>query len=155
MENEIKINEMLAFEESISKVTVSDVIIDEKTDEYETFSKINSTGLSLSCYDLIKNYLFKEISDGIDDGVLAKTVDEYLDIFHSNLKFLENDSEKKKFFRYYIAYDKCDLVNNSDKTIYKEFKNQCCKDLDINGFEDLLFKICEFSAYYKYIKDKE
>ncbi len=157
IQDTITISNIDAFEQAVANVIVADVVIDDKTDEFDTFSKINSTGIPLSCYDLIKNFLFKEIAEAVESKILPLPLHNYLEIFHANLKFLKDDKEKKKFFRYFIAFQTTVLVNSTDKAIYEGFKKYCQEEtekFDSYQYEEIFYDIMDFAAFYRYIKSQ-
>lgn len=141
-----------------SKVEVSS----NKIDENILFEKINSSGLPLSQYDLVKNYLLSKIYKELDQfneiDFYNKEIEYVFEIKQSILKNIKKKDKKDKvkdeILRVFLAYSTRVLFNNDE--IYKEFKKYYNNlNEDKNKAQILFDDLCKFVIYYKFIFEKE
>lgn len=152
-ENEILIKRMKGV--IFSKVEVTS----NKIDENILFEKINSSGLPLSQYDLVKNYLLSKIYKELDQSNENETdIDFYNQEMNSIFEIKENSKKKEKvkdeILRVFLAYSTRVLFNNDE--IYKEFKRYYNNLKEEKNKAQILFDdLYKFVTYYKFIFEKE
>ncbi|MBD5423037.1 MAG: DUF262 domain-containing protein [Mycoplasma sp.] len=129
----------------------------KKIDESILFEKINSSGLQLSQFDLVKNYLLSKISKEIyNNGKISinyyvSELDNMTNFFNDksnnkNKKQLSDiDKDKSELIRSFISYRNKVKVKIDD--IYEEFKEYSKNRNSIEVFDQLK----KFSIYYSYI----
>lgn len=138
-----------------SKVEVSS----NKVDENILFEKINSSGLPLSQYDLVKNYLLSKIYkelDRVDEiDFYNKEIEQVFEIKQSILKNVKKkDKVKDEILRVFLAYSTRALFNIDE--IYKEFKKYYNNLNEEKNKAQILFDdLHKFVIYYKFIFEKE
>ena len=122
------------FVETLDRIKVVIIFLDDAQDENSVFESINSLGKPLSGSDLIKNFLFTFKNYQCSHNEEKVLTDIYTRNFES-LFSAENDVENQLeiFFRQYIALKTNELVNQDPKVIYYSFKKLVG---DIGGFEE-------------------
>ncbi len=150
-------NELIKFISLFRNVIFSLVVTNIEYDEFRLFTNINSTGLPLNAFDLIKNFLFskmeiveKEINQKLE---ILENITSYLYIDKNNNQ-LDNDKKAKnlnEFVRYFIAYKNGDLDKCEPTMLYRTFENIYEKNYHNNVLE-LFNDFIKFGVYFKFIK---
>jgi len=123
-----------SFVDTLDRVKVVVIFLDEAQDENSVFESINSLGKPLSGSDLIKNFLFTFKNYQCTSNEEALLTDIYTKNFESLFsKEKEIEKEIETFFREYIALKTYELVNQDPKVIYYSFKKMVG---DIDGFDE-------------------
>ncbi len=135
----------------LSKVLLSEVIVDAEADEHILFSQINSTGKPLSTFDLTKNYLFSNISNELD-GDLDK--DKKLSFMVNKLSDVSKLKSNDDVIRHFIGFITADLPNKNPKNIYKSFI-KLHKTFYLKKSKELFEYLYEFFFYYNYLEKKK
>ncbi len=104
------------------------------------FESLNSTGLSLTQADLVRNFILMKENSKKQEFLY----DEYWSIIEKNTKFKVSD-----FIRDYLTL-KERVTPNKDK-VYLSFKKYVSKNFQEAPIEDLLKDIIKFSKYYNKI----
>ncbi len=150
-------NELIKFISLFRNVIFSLVVTNIEYDEFRLFTNINSTGLPLNAFDLVKNFLFskmeiveKEINQKLE---ILENITSYLYIDKNNNQ-LDNDKKAKnlnEFVRYFIAYKNGDLDKGEPTMLYRTFENIYEKNYHNNVLE-LFNDFIKFGVYFKFIK---
>ena len=147
------------FYTNFNKIVVSQVIAEEKIDEHILFSQINSTGIKLSAFELVKNYLFSKINElYLNDDDLDIKIEEKTNLLRQATKHLTQDKDKDDFIRHFISYKTNELINKDISKLYTSFANlfdqsssKYIYDNALTAFDDLY----SFSIFYKYISQRK
>ncbi len=122
------------FVESLDRIKVVIIFLDDAQDENSVFESINSLGKPLSGSDLIKNFLFTFKNYQCSHQEEKVLTDIYTRNFESLFSADEDiENQLENFFRQYIALKTNELVNQDPKVIYYSFKKMVG---DIASFED-------------------
>lgn len=149
--------QIIKFISIFKNIIFSLVFTNIEYDEFRLFTNINSTGLPLNAFDLIKNFLFskmeldeKEINQKLE---ILKNITSYLYIDQNNNQ-LDNDKKSKnlnEFIRYFIAYKNGDLDKGEPTMLYRTFENIYEKNYHNNVLK-LFNDFIKFGVYFKFIK---
>jgi uncharacterized protein with ParB-like and HNH nuclease domain/predicted transport protein len=138
----------------ISKLFIVDIALNRTQDNPQLiFESMNSTGLALSKWELIKNYLLM--------GMKAQEQKElYEKYWYQMDKLLENNAERyDKFFRDYLTYKSPSWVIPKERQLYDDFKMYLTKSWmstnDILQDIDKIFRQYAFIALLKKHPDSQ
>ena len=139
---EISIDELF---KSISRLIIVDIELKKNEDDPQLiFESLNSTGLSLSQADLVRNYILMKESSENQNEIYEK----YWNRIENNTSF-QTDS----FLRNYLTF-KLNTIPNKDRVYvtFREFleKLQSAPDFSMQEF---LNELLRFSKYYQYLND--
>ncbi|ODS35208.1 MAG: hypothetical protein A7316_10720 [Candidatus Altiarchaeales archaeon WOR_SM1_86-2] len=127
---------------AIERLIIVDIELKEGEDDPQLiFESLNSTGLSLTQADLVRNFiLMKETS--------KKQREFYYNYWH---KIEENTNKNKvsDFIRDYLTFK--DRIIPRKDMVYLSFKRYVHKNYSHNETEELLKDLLKFSRYYKRI----
>ncbi|MGL5617726.1 MAG: DUF262 domain-containing protein [Metamycoplasmataceae bacterium] len=140
--------------EMLGKVFLSEIIVEEDVDQHKLFSQINSSGKPLTAFDLVKNYLFSDISNELEDNYKKEdTIKKMLDKLSDVTEF-KNSKLRDNALRHFIAFKTISLPNQNKDAIYQSFislKNKYYNDKSIEMFDDLY----KFLFYYDYLINRK
>ncbi|MEA4191278.1 GmrSD restriction endonuclease domain-containing protein [Mycoplasma sp. 2248] len=148
-EGKIQLETVDKFLNSLSKLIIISVKIEDNDNPQKIFQSINSTGVKLTQADLIRNYILMS----------AKTEREQKDLYDKYWvkieKNLNNDSKiMEHFFFIYLQIKTLEIVNFT--RIYDNFKHYCEKNYQNEygtlKLSEILSDVLEYSEQYKYIK---
>jgi hypothetical protein len=141
------------FVETLDKIKVVIIFLDDAQDENSVFESINSLGKPLSGSDLIKNFLFTFKNYQCSHNEEKVLTDIYTRNFESLFSSdTDVDNQLEIFFRQYIALKTNELVNQDPKVIYYSFKKMVG---DITGFEEcksLIMDITKWGIIYQTLR---
>jgi uncharacterized protein with ParB-like and HNH nuclease domain len=141
--NKIKESKILADDlfEAIKKLMIVDIKLNNSDDDPQLiFESLNSTGLSLSQADLVRNFI-----------LMGKPLDIQEEYYKLYWNPIEKNTQYKvdSFIRDYLTL-KERIIPNKDK-IYISFKKYVQKNYPNGDIENLLKELLKFSKYYKRI----
>ena len=125
----------------IKKLKLVDICLAPEDNAQLVFETVNSTGLSLSISDKIRNFLLMQLSEERQRKL-------YEDYWHPmEISFgMESGNTKKffDFFKYYMTLEKKQFVRSDFYDIFKTFyfENKAGRA------EELVKELCQYSKYY-------
>ena len=128
--NENKIKKISNVRDRLNKLTVIEIEIENDSEAYEIFERVNNYGIDLSLSDLLKNHILKN-STNPDDA--HKTWYE----IEKNIQ--SSESEMKKFIRYHWLSK---YRFKTEKQIYNDIK------ANIRDYDAFLVELFESSELY-------
>ena len=128
--NENKIKKISDVRDRLNKLTVIEIEIENDSEAYEIFERVNNYGIDLSLSDLLKNHILKN-STNPDDA--HKTWYE----IEKNIQ--SSESEMKKFIRYHWLSK---YRFKTEKQIYNDIK------ANIRDYDAFLVELFESSELY-------
>tara|TARA_B100001175_G_scaffold232514_1_gene199017 strand:+ start:321 stop:2063 length:1743 start_codon:yes stop_codon:yes gene_type:complete len=128
--NENKIKKISDVRDRLNKLTVIEIEIENDSEAYEIFERVNNYGIDLSLSDLLKNHILKN-STNPDDA--HKTWYE----IEKNIQ--SSESEMKKFIRYHWLSK---YRFKTEKQIYNDIK------ANIKDYDVFLVELFESSELY-------
>lgn len=142
------------FVESLDKVKVIIIFLDDSQDENSVFESINSLGKKLSGADLIKNFLFS-----FKNYQCSRNEEKLLtDIYTRNFERLfagekEIEDEIETFFRQYIALRTGELVNQDPKVVYFSFKKMIGEIAKYEDCKELILDFTKWAVIYQTLRN--
>ena len=155
---EMKINEIEKFISIFEKIVFSLVIVTKDYDEYRLFTNINSTGLPLNAFDLVKNFIFSkmELSDKeIEEKLkIINQISSYLEIDENTNNPLDNikkNSNLNELIRLYNAYETSIFDKSEATMLFRKFEKIYQNNYEKN-IKKLFDEFIKFAVYYKFVK---
>lgn len=121
--------------EKLQDLKVIDIRINAEEDAYTIFETVNARGESLKVADLLKNLIFRQLSQNPKELAIAK---EQWERIEANIS--DAGVEINKFFRHYWL-SKYSFI--SEKNLYREIKNE------VKDFKSFLAEIETSSEWYR------
>ena len=149
--NADKIN--IFFAKLLDQSSITQIQIMNNLNENIVFSKINSTGVELTAYDMFKNDLISSLSLVHENDA---DIDHKIDTWNSQLDELTSYLGKKSSFllRHFLAYASGCVSSKDNKHIFMAYCG-----LKTSQYEDkidtLLQEYLDFARYYKYFSENE
>lgn len=134
--NEISIDNLF---KAVGSLEIIDISLDEKDDAQLIFQSLNSTGLSLSEGDKIRNFILMKLDSDIQEKYYYK---------YWNKIEKETSYDVSDFIRHYMAV--ISSKTPAIKDVYRYFK-QYVEDKNIET-EELLKNLLRYAKYYNTIK---
>lgn len=127
---------------AIDKLKIVWIQLEKDENPQQVFESINSTGVSLTSADLIRNYILMNK----DNETQTRLYNTYWVPIEN--KFVKT-SKLAEFFRFYCAIKEKSVINQRD--VYEVFKNE----FENNGItdEEQLIEILDYAKYYYYITE--
>jgi len=135
--NENKINKIASIRDILKKLKVIEIQINNDSEAYEIFERVNNYGVDLSLSDLLKNHILKN-SNNKDEASLT-----WLEI-ENNIR--SADSEMKKFIRYHWLSK---YSFKTEKQLYNDIKDE------IKDYDKFLLELLKASEIYNNILGPE
>ncbi len=127
---------------AIEKLIIVDIELKEGEDDPQLiFESLNSTGLSLSQADLVRNFI-----------LMKETLEKQKEFYYNYWHKIEENTDKNKvsdFIRDYLTF-KDRIISRKDR-VYSSFKKHVHKNYPHNETEELLKELLKFSRHYKRI----
>lgn len=126
---------------AIDKLQIVWIQLDKNEDPQQVFESINSTWVSLTQSDLIRNFVLMNKEDSRQTYVYNQ--------YWKPIEFKYVSTDKlKEFFRFYVSILEEETID--DKKVYELFKNKYLELLESWRFEDdILNDILAYAKYYK------
>lgn len=149
--NADKIN--IFFTKLLDQSSITQIQIMNNLNENIVFSKINSTGVELTAYDMFKNDLISSLSLVHENDA---DIDHKIDTWNSQLDELTSYLGKKSSFllRHFLAYVSGCVSSKDNKHIFMAY---CGLKTSKYGdkIDTLLQEYLDFARYYKYFSEDE
>jgi len=149
--NADKIN--IFFTKLLDQSSITQIQIMNNLNENIVFSKINSTGVELTAYDMFKNDLISSLSLVHENDA---DIDHKIDTWNSQLDELTSYLGKKSSFllRHFLAYVSGCVSSKDNKHIFMAY---CGLKTSQYGdkIDTLLQEYLDFARYYKYFSEDE
>lgn len=155
---EMKIDKVQKFISIFEKIVFSLVIVTKDYDEYRLFTNINSTGLPLNAFDLVKNFIFskmelseKSIKEKLE---IISQISNYLEVDENTKIPLDNKTKNKnlnELIRLFNAYETGVFDKSESTMLFRKFEKIYYSDDYKENIEKLFDNFIEFAAYYKFI----
>ncbi|MCX0399716.1 DUF262 domain-containing protein [Clostridium perfringens] len=133
--------------ESIDKIKVFGLTSSNEGNLFDYFESLNTKGLKLSQVDLVRNKLFKVISNSNNfDKSLIEDISDVWDNIIANI----DEVDPVKFLKYFYMCEKKQILKYGDIPNYFEIlfeENICC-------IENFIDKIEVYSIIYKYLNNE-
>ena len=150
----LKIDEREKFIKRFYNLTLSLVVIGDEYDEYRLFTNINSTGLPLNAFDLVKNLMLSKLDLNSDEDI-----NKYLNKLHDISSYLEFEKNKAKILnelvRLFISFKTGKVENNESTMLFRKFEELFKSQYGGINMEKLFEDFYHFGLYFKFIKTKE
>jgi hypothetical protein len=146
-------SELDSFVETLDKIKVVIIFLDDAQDENSVFESINSLGKPLSGSDLIKNFLFSFKNYQCTHAEEKFLTDIYTRSLESLFSKEDNiEAELEVFFRQYIAVKTNELVNQDPKIIYYSFKKVVGEIGSFDECKNWIIDITKWGIIYQTLK---
>ncbi|WP_022935206.1 DUF262 domain-containing protein [Mesomycoplasma moatsii] len=157
---QMNVKDIEKFISIFEKIIFSLVIVTQDYDEYRLFTNINSTGLPLNAFDLVKNFIFskmelneKQIKEKLK---IINEISNYLEIDEGTDKPLDNkkkNSNLNELIRLFNAYETGIFEKSESTMLFRKFE-KIYKDNYEENIDKMFDEFIKFSSYYKFIKTK-
>lgn len=150
--SEMDPTKLISFSKKFLYNVVFILTIDEVSDEFILFEKLNTTSIPLSTIDLIKSYMLSLINEEMDDKEVR-----FQEAFERKItKPLEDVKDIDTFIRVYIRTKTYSLDKNLTLLEqYKKINNIKRASLSFNEVNKLLDDLSMSLELYKYVTGKE
>ncbi|MDD3054147.1 MAG: DUF262 domain-containing HNH endonuclease family protein [Endomicrobiaceae bacterium] len=139
-----KIKLLKELRDKILSSQVVEIIVQDYDDAYSFFESLNGRGLALSTSDLLKNLLFRRISEDFNNFNENKLEDQW-NIVNNNI----GEEKINNFIRIYW-HSKYEKV--ADNKLYSAIKSE---KITVKDYKDLVDELVKNSEYYKKITQPE
>lgn len=143
------------FIKRFKNIVLSLIVIGDEYDEYRLFTNINSTGLPLNAFDLVKNFMLSKME------INETNINDYLIKLDEVSNYLIDEKNKNKplneIVRLFISYKTGNVENSEATMLFRSFEEIFKKyyDNDEKRMIELFNDFYEFGIFYKFIKNDE
>lgn len=111
----------------LNNLTIVTIECDNEESAFRLFETLNDRGLELSAVDLMKNYLYKTVSE--NSSINSEAIKQDWESLIENLRY-EVDKPHRFFIHYMLYAKEPNIVGNiSQQTLYDKFKQLVDKDI--------------------------
>lgn len=144
----------------LQNTILSLIHINDDYDEYRLFTNINSTGLPLNAYDLIKNFMFSKMnlnSNEVEEKLkYLNEITHYLEFnkIGNKVEPREKTKNMNQLVKAFLVFQTGEVFKEEANMLFREFEQNYFKNYESQnkGIDNLFDDFIKFGVFYKFVK---